>query len=144
MLNFKRRENLEKKEDSNMKLETVVKLVKDNTNIFGLVNAKELIKQIQDNYECLEMRISIIREPDCKQDNQSIFDTIIIPLVKAKECAFRMSLDTLYVYSRSMFRLRILDRACCLINGQLSDKYKFKIETNYDVINEEHSKRELS
>ena len=43
MLNFKRRENLER-EDSNMKLETVVKLVKDNTNIFGLVNAKELIK----------------------------------------------------------------------------------------------------
>ena len=58
MLNFKRIENLER-EDSNMKLETVVKLVKDNTNIFGLVNAKELIKQIQDNYECLEMRISI-------------------------------------------------------------------------------------
>ena len=143
MLNFKRRENLER-EDSNMKLETVVKLVKDNTNIFGLVNAKELIKQIQDNYECLEMRISIIREPDCKQDNKNIFDTILIPLVKAKECAYRISLDTLYVYSRSMFRLRILDRACCLINGQLSDKYKFKVETNYDVINEEHSKREIS
>ena len=127
-----------------MKLETIVKLIKDGTNLFGYVKAKDIINQIQDNYESIEMRISIIREPECKQTNASIFSNIIIPLVKAKECMFRISLDTLYVYSRNMFRLRILDRACCLINGQLSDKYKFKVETNYDVISEEHNKGELS
>lgn len=127
-----------------MKLETVVKLIKDKTNFFGLVNAKELINSIQDNYDCLEMRISIIREPECKQDNKSIFENILIPLAKAKECMFRMSLDTLYVYSRSLFRLRILDRACCLINGQLADKYKFTVMTNYDIVSEEYNKKELS
>lgn len=127
-----------------MKLETVVKLIKDKTNFLGLVNAKELINSIQDNYESLEMRISIVREPDCKQSNKSIFDNIIIPLAKAKECMFRLSLDTLYVYSRSLFRLRILDRACCLINGQLADKYKFTVMTNYDIISEEYNKKELS
>ena len=127
-----------------MKLETVVKLIKDKTNIFGFAKAKDIINTLQDNYESLEMRISIIREPDCKQSNKSIFENILIPLVKAKECMFRISLDTLYVYSRNMFRLRILDRACCLINGQLADKYKFTVMTNYDIISEEHSKGELS
>ena len=127
-----------------MKLETVVKTIKDKTNIFGFVNANKIIKEIQDNYECMEMRISIIREPECKQSNKAIFDNILIPLVKAKECAFRLSIDTLYVYSRSMFRLRILDRACCLINGHMADKYKFTVMTNYDIISDEHSKGELS
>jgi hypothetical protein len=127
-----------------MKLETVVKLIKDKTNIFGFAKAKDIINTLKDNYESLEMRISIIREPDCKQSNKSIFENILIPLVKAKECMFRISLDTLYVYSRNMFRLRILDRACCLINGQLGDKYKFTVMTNYDIISEEHSKGELS
>jgi len=127
-----------------MKLETVVKLIKDKTNLFGFVKAKDIINIIQDHYESLEMKISIVREPDCKQTNKSIFDNILIPLAKAKECMFRMSLDTLYVYSRSMFRLRILDRACCLINGQLANKYKFTIVTNYDIISEEHAKKELA
>ena len=127
-----------------MKLETVIKTIKENTNLFGFVNAKNIIRMLEDNYESMEMRISIIREPECKQSNKAIFDNILIPLVKAKECAFRLSLDTLYVYSRSMFRLRILDRACCLINGQLADKYKFTVMTNYDIISDEHSKGELS
>ena len=127
-----------------MKLETVIKLIKNNSNLLGYVHSNLLIKSIQEAYESLEMRISIIREPECKQSNKSIFENIIIPLAKAKECMFKLSLDTLYLYSRSLFKLRILDRACCLLNSQLSSKYKFTIVTNYDIISEEHSKQELS
>jgi len=127
-----------------MKLETVVKLIKDKTNMFGYAKTDELIRTLQDSYDQLEMRISIVREPSCKQTNKQIFDTIVIPLIKAKECLYRESLETLYVYSRNLFRLRILDRACCLINGHMADKYKFSIVTNYDIISEEHDKGELS
>lgn len=126
-----------------MKLETVMKLIKENTNLFGYVNAKNLELGLKDKFECMELRISIVREPDCQINNQEIFNTILIPLIKAKECLFRESLETLYVYSRSLFRLRIIDRACCLLNGQMSDKYKFTIMTNYEIISEEHQKEEI-
>lgn len=126
-----------------MKLETVMKLIKENTNLFGYVNAKNLELGLKDKFECMELRISIVREPDCQISNQEIFNTILIPLIKAKECLFRESLETLYVYSRSLFRIRIIDRACCLLNGQMSDKYKFTIMTNYEIISEEHQKEEI-
>jgi hypothetical protein len=126
-----------------MKLETVMKLIKENTNLLGYVNAKSLEAGLKDKFECMELRISIVREPECQTSNQEIFNTILIPLIKAKECLFRESLETLYVYSRSLFRLRIIDRACCLLNAQMSDKYKFTIMTNYEIISEEHQKEEI-
>ena len=127
-----------------MKLETVVKLIKDKTNILGYAKAEDIINSLRDNYKQIEMRISIVREPDCEQTNREIFDNIIIPLIKAKECLYRESLETLYVYSRNLIRLRILNRACCLINGQMSQKYKFTVMTNYDIIREEQGTGELS
>lgn len=127
-----------------MKLETVVKLIKDKTNILGYAKAEDIINSLRDNYKQIEMRISIVREPECEQTNREIFDNIIIPLIKAKECLYRESLETLYVYSRNLIRLRILNRACCLINGQMSQKYKFTVMTNYDIIREEQGTGELS
>ena len=126
-----------------MKLETVMKLINENTNLLGYVNAKTLEAGLKDKFECMELRISIVREPECQISNQEIFNTILIPLIKAKECLFRESLETLYVYSRSIFRLRIIDRACCLLNGQMADKYKFTIMTNYEIISEDHQKEEI-
>ena len=127
-----------------MKLETVVKLIKDKTNMLGYAKAEDIINSLRDNYKQIEMRISIVREPECEQTNREIFDNIIIPLIKAKECLYRESLETLYVYSRNLIRLRILNRACCLINGQMSQKYKFTVMTNYDIIREEQGTGELS
>lgn len=127
-----------------MKLETVVKLIKDKTNMLGYAKSEDIINSLRDNYKQIEMRISIVREPDCEQTNREIFDNIIIPLIKAKECLYRESLETLYVYSRNLIRLRILNRACCLINGQMSQKYKFTVMTNYDIIREEQGTGELS
>lgn len=126
-----------------MKLETVLKLIKVNTNIFGYCNAKELSANIQDNLECKELRISIARKPDCKVSNKEIFNNILIPLAKAKECLYKESFDTLFIFSRSLFRLRIIDRACTLLNSQMSETYNFTILTNYDVLSAEHEQLEI-
>lgn len=126
-----------------MKLETVMKLIKINTNMFGYCNAKELSADIQDNLECKELRISIVRKPTCKVSNKEIFTNILIPLAKAKECLYKESLDTLYIFSRSLFRLRIIDRACTLLNSQMSETYNFTIMTNYDIISTEHEEMEI-
>jgi superfamily II helicase len=126
-----------------MKLETVMKLIKTNTNVFGFCNAKELSADIQDNMECKELRISIVRNPSCKVSNKEIFNNILVPLAKAKECLYKESLDTLYVFSRSLFRLRIIDRACSLLNSQMSETYNFTIVTNYDIITAEQEEMEI-
>lgn len=127
-----------------MKLETVMKLIKDNTNMFGYCNAKGLTACIKDNLECKELRISILREPECTITNKEIFNTMLIPLAKAKGCLHRESIDTLFIFSRSMFCLRIIDRACTLISSQMSEKYKFTIMTNYDVLAVENKEEEIS
>ena len=40
-----------------MKLETVMKLIKENTNLLGYVNAKNLEAGLKDKFECMELRI---------------------------------------------------------------------------------------
>ena len=55
-----------------MKLETVVKLIKDKTNILGYAKAEDIINSLRDNYKQIEMRISIVREPECEQTNREI------------------------------------------------------------------------
>lgn len=127
-----------------MKLETVMKLVKQHTNVLGYANSKTLMHDIQDCLECLELRISIIRDPQCTVSNQEIINNIILPIVTTKDCMCKESRGTVFVFSRSLIKLRVIDRACCLINSQLSSKYGFTIITNYDVLNEEHATQDIN
>lgn len=126
-----------------MKLETVMKLIKDNTNCLGYCKSDKLYQSLKDSFECRELRISIVREPSCKVSNKEIFNSILIPVAKAKECLYRESLETLYVFSRSLFQLRTIDRACSLINHQMSETYKFSIVTNYDILAESTKEKEI-
>lgn len=126
-----------------MKLEAIMKLIKDNTNCLGYINSSKLEKDIKDIEDIKEMKISIIKEPNCSIENKEIISSILIPLAKAKGCIFKEGFDTLAVYARGMFPLRIVDRACILINSQLGETYKFKIITNYDVISMEKELKEV-
>lgn len=127
-----------------MKLETIIKLIKNDSNIFGYCNSTKLLESIKNNLQENELRISIIKEPDCKISTKEIFTTILIPIIKAKNCTYRENEITLSAFSRSIFNLRIIDRACSLINSQMSNTYKFTIITNYDILDETHKEQEIT
>lgn len=121
-----------------------MKLIKDNTNCLGYVNSEKLSKIILDMDNIKDMKISIIREPDCKVSNKEIITSMLIPIAKAKGCSYREGCDSLTVYARGAFPLRIVDRACTLFNSQLGETYKFKILTSYDIIAENKELQEIT
>ena len=127
-----------------MNLETIMKLIKDNTNCLGYVNSEKLSKIILDMDNIKDMKIYIIREPDCKVSNKEIITSMLIPIAKAKGCSYRENCDSLTVYARGIFPLRIVDRACTLFNSQLGETYKFKILTSYDIIAENRELQEIT
>lgn len=126
-----------------MNLETIMKLIKDNTNCLGYIKSDKLSKEILDMDNIQDMKISILREPECKVTNKEIITSMLIPIAKAKGCSYREGCDHLTVYSRGTFPLRIVDRACTLFNSQLGETYKFKILTSYDIIAENKTLQEI-
>lgn len=125
-----------------MHLESIIKLIKSNCNCLGYIKASKLIsliiQYINNNTYC--MKCSIVREPNCKHKPQTIFKNILLPVIQAKNCNYKINHSTINIYSRSMFNLRIIDKACALLTHQLSDTYNFQFITNYDIISQEQEK----
>lgn len=124
-----------------MKIETITKIIRDNTNCLGYCNSSKLIKTIQYSTNHIQMKITVIKTPSCTISTQDIMHNIIIPLIKNKECLYNYTHkehnNVIYVYSTTLFNLRVVDRICSLLNSQLSELYNFQIITNYDIISSE-------
>lgn len=127
-----------------MQLETVIKLVNNNKNCLGYVKAEKLIKEIQENLQHYELVVSIRRITEKEIDIQGIINQIILPVCKAKQVQVRVNNNEVYVFTRKILKLHVLNNIFTCINKELGQKEGFEILSNYDLIRENIRSKELN
>lgn len=127
-----------------MKLETIIKILKENKNCLGYIKADKVIEEIQRNIKCYELVITVSRIRHEDIDIDSIINQIVLPICKAKQVLTKVSNGEVHVFTRKLTKLHILNQMFFKVNESLGKTDGFEILSNYDFIREEVRNKEIN